>query len=90
MPFDSGNFDPRDRAPYIPAVTKAKFYDIATANGDVVAEALAQKDGLFVHHMLADDGESFTTTNLSCRRFPAATEKRAAIGSDLWKQRSAT
>ena len=36
-----------------------KFYDIATAYGDVVAEALAEQDGLFVHHMLADDGESF-------------------------------
>jgi hypothetical protein len=36
-----------------------KFYDIATAYGDVVAEALAEQHGLFAHHMLADDGESF-------------------------------
>jgi hypothetical protein len=40
-------------------VTKPKFYNIATAYGDVLAEALAQQDGLFVHYMLADAGESF-------------------------------
>ena len=40
-------------------MTEPNFYDIATALGPVVAEALAQKDGLFVHRMLADDGESF-------------------------------
>jgi hypothetical protein len=40
-------------------MTTAKFYDIATALGHVAAEVLAQKDGLFVHRLLDDDGESF-------------------------------
>jgi hypothetical protein len=45
--------------PTISAMTAPRFYFIPTGYGDVVAVALAQKDGLFMHYMLADDGESF-------------------------------